>query len=81
MKDITEGQLHKSLYDFMSDSKFEVKILNGPCDKDHAEVIEHFKQQGFEVFPYVMTTDHKECSIFLRKSKFSIPSNKSDNEN
>lgn len=69
MRDITEEQLHKSLADFMSDPNYEVKILKGPCKKDHKEAIEHFVKEGFEVFPSVMTTDHKECSIFLRKKK------------
>lgn len=69
MKDITEEQLHKSLFEFMSDPSYEVKILKGACEKDHKEAIDLFVKDGFEVFPNVMTTDHKECSIFLRKKK------------
>ena len=69
MKDITEDQLHKSLNDFMSDSAYEVKILRGPCEKNHNEAIELLKKQGYEIFPEVMTTDHIECSIFMRKRK------------
>lgn len=69
MKDITEDQLHKSLADFMADNDYELKILRGPCEKDHSEVIKDFKEKGYEVFPQAMTTDHKECSIFMRKKK------------
>jgi len=69
MKDVTEDQLHKSLADFMSDKDYEVKILSGPCDKDNSEVIKRFKDVGFEIFPQFMITDHKECSIFMRKRK------------
>lgn len=69
MEDITEDQLHKSLAEFMSDKDYEVKILKGPCDKDNAEVLKHFKEEGFEVFPQVMTTDNKVCTIIMRKRK------------
>ena len=69
MKDITEEEQHKSLNDFMSEEGYEVKILKGPCDKSHDEAIEHFKKEGYEIFPHVMPTDHEECSIFMRKKK------------
>ena len=76
MTGITEEQLHKSLTDFISDSSYKVKFLKEPCEKDHKETIEHFINEGFEVFPSVMTTEHKECSIFLRKKNMKSPINK-----
>lgn len=69
MNYITEEELHKALIDFMYEEGYEVKTLNGPCYKSHGEAIEHFKKEVYEIFPQVMTADHKECSIIMRKKK------------
>lgn len=64
-----EDELHSRLKNFLDTARYEVKTIVGPCNKNHDEVMEHYKSQGFEVFPEVLTTDHKDCRILIRRKK------------
>lgn len=61
----TDGELAK----FMADPKYDVTIASSDCDKDKEELIKHLKEQGFEVWPEIRTSDHKKCDVIYRKLK------------
>ena len=65
-----EDKFHKKVFDFISDSNYNVSHIIVNCDSNNSTIVNYLISNGHEVFESLVGTENgNKCKILFRKKK------------